>query len=102
MTANIAEKVRYSRGWWGEAPDLATQAQRLWVSLEVANRWLATADAEEADTLGSRVIMERSTTFDNTSLTGSPGLSHARPEHWGNGLLADVSSGPLRYASAVT
>jgi len=57
MPDNIAEQVRHEQELveaMGDAGGLATQAWRLWTSLQVAQKWLETADAEDADTLGSR------------------------------------------------
>jgi hypothetical protein len=52
MTENIAQEICNSRGPEGEMADLAREGQRLRLSLEVAEKWLESADSEGADTLG--------------------------------------------------
>ena len=57
MPENIAEQVRHEQELVEslvERGELATQAWRLWTSLQVTEKWLESADAEDADTLGSR------------------------------------------------
>jgi hypothetical protein len=62
MTKNIAQEVRDSREFtWDDVSPLAAEAERLRVSLEVANKWVETADAKDADTLGARATYMRDT-----------------------------------------
>jgi hypothetical protein len=62
MTENIAEEIRHRPDYGevlGERHTLATQRERLRLSLEVVDKWLAAADPEESDTLHHRAQQMR-------------------------------------------
>lgn len=61
MTENIAEKVRYGGAPTGESTSLEAQACRLRASLEVASKWLESANKDEADYLGHHAQYMRDT-----------------------------------------